>query len=121
AINLCRATFTSRKRLSTSVIGVSIMPGLIMDIAAPARQPIAANLVAHRAQADSQEFGSLGTVSSGGIERHLGELALHIFERYARPQVIITVALIFPQTRLRSSPPRSSQPPAHPTQHPPGL
>src|ERR1700728_1737070 len=98
-ISLLRATSTSRKRLSASIIGVSIMPGvimpgLIMDITAPARQPVAADLVTHSAQARSQKLGGARAVAAGRIQRHLEQLALHVLKRHARPQLIVPVRII---------------------------
>src|ERR1700679_1926405 len=92
-ISLCRATSTSRKRLSASIIGVSIMPGLIMDITAPARQPVAANLIAHSAQTHSQKRGGAGAVAAGCVQRHLEQLALHVFKRHSGPQMIVPVRI----------------------------
>src|SRR5580704_1810990 len=86
AISLYRLTSTSRNRPSASVIALSIMLRLIMDIAAPARQPVAANLVAHRAQAYSEECGGPGTVPAGSFESHLDQPALHVSEGDAGPQ-----------------------------------
>src|SRR5271170_2970581 len=96
-INLKRATSTSRKRPRASVIAVSIMPGFvmflpqsrfvsIMDIAAPAGQAIASNLVAHGAQADAQQFGGARTVAAGGGERNFHQLALHFSQGDAGPE-----------------------------------
>src|SRR5258708_27828531 len=90
-ISLWRATSTSRKRLSASIIGLSIM-----DIAAPAWEAVIANLVAHRPQADSQKLCGPRAVSARGFQRHFHHLALHVFERNPRPQTVIAFPLALP-------------------------
>src|SRR5271156_2914828 len=87
-ISLSRATSTSRKRLSAPIMGSSIM-----DITAPAGQTIAANLIAHGAQAYAQKFGGSRAVSARGLKRHLDQSALHILERNSGPQTIIALAI----------------------------
>src|SRR4029077_5865406 len=100
-ISLWRATSTSRNRPRASIIGLSIM-----DITAPARQTIAADLVAHRPQAYSQEFGGPRPVSARGFERHLHQLALHILERDPGPQPVIPTAFAIPLPGLPGFLPR---------------
>ena len=55
-----------------------------MDITAPAGQAIAANLVAHGAQADAQQFGGARAVAARGLEGHLDQLAFHLSQRDPR-------------------------------------
>src|ERR1700756_2596495 len=81
ATSLYRATSTSRKRPRASVMGVAIMLVLvesIVDIAAPARQTIAADLVTHGSQADAQQLGGAGTIAAGGFERDFNEFAFQL-------------------------------------------
>src|SRR5580692_2012614 len=77
--SLLRKTFTSRKRLSVATAGSSIM-----DIASPRRQPVAANLVAHRAQAYPQHFGGAGAVASSRVQGDFQQPLLHALERHSR-------------------------------------
>src|ERR1700676_4733460 len=87
-MSLWRATSTSRNRLSAPICGLSIM-----DIAAPAREAVVADLISHRPQAYSQKFGGPRTVSARGFQCHLDQLSFHIFERNPCPQTVIAFTL----------------------------
>src|SRR5580698_2855515 len=94
AISVYRLTSTSRKRPKASVIAVSIILGtgtasLIVDIAAPIRQAVAADLVAHRTQADSEQLSRARAVSLRGLQRHFKKLALHLAQRNSRAQLSV--------------------------------
>src|SRR5579863_6080822 len=64
-----------------------------MDITAPAGQPVAADFVAHRAQADSQKRRGAGTVSSRRFQSHLDQPPLHVPQRDSGPQTIVALWL----------------------------
>ena len=60
-----------------------------MDITAPARQPVAANFVAHGAQAYAQKCGGVRADSPRSFERHLQQFPLHVLERNPGPQMVV--------------------------------
>src|SRR5258708_32220601 len=84
-----RTTLTSRNLPSAWISGESVIEVRIdnaMGILPPRGQPVFADLVAHRAQADAQHFGGMRSVARRGIERHFKQTFLHGVERHSCPQ-----------------------------------
>src|SRR2546427_13146839 len=75
AIREWRKTLTSRTRPNNCNIGVSIR-----DIAPPRWQSIIADLVAHRAQADTQQFSGARPVATRRYQCDFEQPLLHALE-----------------------------------------